>query len=90
MFLITLDGKEDEGAYSVLNQNGKKVIFFFLEEDDAVRYAIMLEEQGMPETHVIEYDDDILIKTCEVTGNLYTVITPNDIVVPPKIHYDNF
>jgi hypothetical protein len=90
MFLITLDGKEDEGAYSVLNQDGKKVIFFFQEEDDAVRYAIMLEEQGMPETHVIEYDDDILIKTCEVTGNLYTVITPNDIVVPPKIHYDNF
>lgn len=89
MFLITLDGKEDEGAYSVVNENGKKVIFFFQEEDDAVRYAMMLEESGMPETHVIEYDDDILIKTCEVTGHLYTVVTPNDIVIPPKI-YDNF
>lgn len=86
MFLITLDGKEDEGAYAVLNSDGKKVIFFFQEEDDAVRYAIMLEEDGMPETHIIEYDDDILIKTCEVTGNLYTIVTPNDIVVPPKIH----
>ena len=89
MFLITLDGREDEGAYSVLNTEGKKVIFFFQEEDDAVRYAMMLEEDGMPETHVIEYDDDILIKTCEVTGNLYTVVTSNDIVIPPKIHYDN-
>lgn len=89
MFLITLEGKEDEGAYSVLNPDGKKVIFFFQEEDDAVRYAMMLEEQGMPETHIIEYDDDILIKTCEVTGNLYTVITSNDIVIPPKIRYDN-
>ena len=89
MFLITLDGKEDEGAYSVLNSDGKKVIFFFQEEDDAIRYAMMLEEEGMPETNVIEYDDDILIKTCEVTGNLYTVVKPNDIVIPPKI-YDNF
>lgn len=89
MFLITLDGKEDEGAYSVINQEGKKVIFFFQEEDDAIRYAMMLEEDGMPDTHVIEYDDDILIKTCEVTGNLYTVIKSNDIVIPPKI-YDNF
>ena len=44
MFLIALDGKEDEGAYAVLNSDGKKVIFFFQEEDDAVRYAMMLEE----------------------------------------------
>ncbi len=86
MFLITLDGKEDEGAYAVLNSDGKKVIFFFQNEDDAVRYAMMLEEDGMPETHIIEYDDDMLIKTCEVTGNLYTIITPNDIVIPPRIH----
>ena len=84
MFLITLDGRETDGAYSVVNDDGKKVVFFFQEEDDAVRYALMLEESGMPETHVIEYEDEILIKTCEVTGNLYTVITPNDIVIPPK------
>lgn len=84
MFFITLDGNETDGAYSVVNEDGKKVVFFFQEEDDAVRYALMLEESGMPETHVIEYDDEILIKTCEITGNLYTVITPNDIVIPPK------
>jgi hypothetical protein len=85
MFLITINGRETDGAYSVENKHGKRVILFFEHEDDAIRYAMMLEESGMPETHIIEYEDDILIKTCEVTGNLYTVITPNDIVIPPKI-----
>lgn len=84
MFLITINGRETDGAYSVENKEGKKVILFFEHEDDAMRYALLLEESGMPETHIIEYEDDILIKTCEVTGNLYTVVTPNDIVVPPK------
>jgi hypothetical protein len=84
MFLITINGRETDGAYSVENKNGKRVILFFEHEDDAIRYAMMLEESGMPETHIIEYEDDILIKTCEVTGNLYTVVTPNDIVIPPK------
>lgn len=84
MFLITIDGREEEGAFSVLNEDGERVLFLFQEEDDAIRYALMLEEDGFPETSIIEYDDSILIKTCEVTGNKYTVITPNDIVVPPN------
>jgi len=84
MFLITIEGREEEGAFSVQNEDGDKVLFLFQAEDDAIRYALMLEEKGYPETCIIEYDDALLIKTCEVTGNKYTVITPNDIVVPPK------
>lgn len=84
MFLITIDGREEEGAFSVLNEDGDRVLFLFQEEDDAIRYALLLEENGFPETSIIEYDDSILVKTCEVTGNKYTVITPNDIVVPPN------
>lgn len=83
MFLITIDGKEDEGAFSIINEYEEKVILFFQEEDDAMRYAMMLEESNFPETHVIEYEDDILIKTCQVTGNKYTIVTKNDIVIPP-------
>lgn len=84
MFLIVIEGREEEGAFSVRDEEGDKVLFLFEEEDDATRYALMLEENGFPETSIIEYEDNILIKTCEVTGNKYTVITPNDIVVPPK------
>ena len=35
--------------------------------------------------HVIEVEDEVMIKTCEVHDYQYTVITPNDIVVPPEI-----
>ena len=33
---------------------------------------------------VIEVDDDIMIKTCELHGHRYTVITANDVVIPPE------
>jgi hypothetical protein len=82
MFLITIDGSEEGGAFSVTNSDDEKIIYIFQEEDDAVRYAIMLEDLGYPETHVIEYDSELLIKTCEITGNKYTVITPHDMVIP--------
>ena len=47
MFILTILGQEDEGVYSVLNPNGDKIIYIFEEEDDAVRYAMMLEEEHL-------------------------------------------
>ena len=88
MFLITVNGKETEGAYSVMNEEGDQVLYLFEEEDDAVRYAMMLEEDGYPEMHVIEIEDEVMLKTCKMHGYQYTVITPDDIVVPPNSDYD--
>ena len=45
MYLLTLKESKDEGAYAVQDKYGDKVLFLFEEEDDAVRYAMMLEEQ---------------------------------------------
>ena len=88
MFILTINGRETEGAYSVLDDEGEHILYLFEEEDDATRYAMMLEEDGYPEMHVIEIEDDVMIKTCELHGYQYTLITPDDIVIPPKSDYD--
>ena len=44
MFLLTLKNKREEGVYAVDDQHGNLVLFLFQEEDDATRYAMMLEE----------------------------------------------
>tara|TARA_B000000557_G_scaffold56882_1_gene44051 strand:+ start:1767 stop:2030 length:264 start_codon:yes stop_codon:yes gene_type:complete len=86
MYLLTLKSKKNDGAYAVEDQYGDKVLFLFEEEDDAQRYAMMLEDdpQYQNPMQVIEVDDDLAIKTCKVHNYKYTVITPNDIVIPPK------
>ena len=88
MFILTVAGKENEGAYSVPTEDGDQILYLFEEEDDAVRYAMMLEDEDYPEMHVIEVEDELMIKTCEVHDYNYTVITSNDIVIPPKIKHD--
>jgi hypothetical protein len=88
MFIITINGRETEGAYSVRNDEGEQILYLFEEEDDAVRYAMMLEESGSPEMHVIEIDDDLMIRTCEVHSYQYAIITKNDIVIPPDSEND--
>jgi len=88
MFILTINGRETEGAYSVMNDEGDQILYLFEGEDDAIRYAMMLEDNGCPEMHVIEVEDDIMINTCDMHGYNYAIITPNDIVIPPDIEYD--
>jgi hypothetical protein len=84
MFLLTLKDRKDDGAYAVQDKYGHKVLFLFEEEDDAVRYALMLEDQEETEMDVVEVDDELAIKTCKMYNYKYAVITPDDIVIPPK------
>jgi|TARA_R110001583_G_scaffold27050_7_gene97100 hypothetical protein len=88
MYLLTLKESKDEGAYAVQDKYGDKVLFLFEEEDDAVRYAMMLHEEEDADMDVIEVDDELAIKTCKIHSYKYTVITSDDIVIPPK--NDNF
>ena len=88
MFILTLHGKENEGAYSVKNEEGEHVLYLFEQEDDATRYAMQLEDNDYPEMHVIEVDPDMMVGVCESHGYEYTVITKNDIVIPPKTKDD--
>ena len=87
MFLLTLRGKKDDGAYAVQDNFGDKVLFLFEQEDDAVRYAMMMREiagDEEPPMDVVEVDGELAIRTCKVYNYKYAVITPNDFVMPPK------
>jgi hypothetical protein len=84
MFLLTLKDRKDDGAYAVQNRYGEKVLFLFEEEDDATRYAMMLEDQEKTIMDVVEVDDDLAILTCKRYNYKYAVVTPDDIVIPPK------
>ena len=84
MFILTILGKETEGAYSVADEEGKDILYIFEEEDDATRFSIMLEDNDYPEMNVLEVEDELLIHTCEQHEYNYAIITKNDLVIPPK------
>ena len=87
MYLLTLNSRKDDGAYAIQDSDGDKVLFLFEEEDDALRYAMMLEdvlESQDKNMQVIEVEDDLAIKTCSMHNYKYAVITPDDLVIPPS------
>ena len=88
MYILTIAGKENDGAYSVEDDDGNHILYLFQEEDDATRYALQLEDYDYPEMHVIEVEPEMMVDVWEDNGFGYTIITPNDIVIPPTTKND--
>ena len=74
------------GIYAIREGKRRKTVTVFEDYDDAERYAMMLEleKDGDKEMDVIEVDDDLAIKTCRMHNYKYSIITPDDFVIPPK------
>jgi len=84
MYILSLSGKSAEGAFCVVDDDGEKALYFFEEYDDAERYAGLLVAEDYPEMEVIEVNDELAIKTCEMYNYHYVVVKPDDVVIPPR------
>lgn len=84
MYILTISGKSTEGAFCVIDDDGEKALYFFEEYDDADRYAGLLEAEDYPKMEVVEVEDELAIRTCEMYNYHYVVIRQDDVVIPPK------
>ena len=84
MYVLAIAGKEKEGADAVQGDKSDKMVYMFLDKDDALRYAGLLEADDFPDMSVVEVNDREIIQACVTHGHEYYVVTPDDIVVPPR------
>jgi|TARA_B100000085_G_scaffold261617_1_gene266102 hypothetical protein len=83
MYILAIKGKETEGAYAPTVDSGQ-ILYLFLEAEDAERHSELLAADDYPEMSVVEVDDDVAIHICEENGYSYCIVTPEDIIIPPK------
>ena len=84
MFILTIKGQEEEGAYAVADEDGERALYMFEEEDDAIRYGGLLEAEDYPPMTVVEVEDQLAIKTCNVYNYRFVIISEDDFVIPPR------
>lgn len=83
--MIIQKTKKGSGAYAIFNDRYEKILLFFEDLDDAERYAMMIEtEYGDREAKTVEVNPRLAVETCNKKNIDYTIITPDDFVIPPK------
>ena len=85
MFVITLKG-HPQGIYSVFDEKDQRIVPLFVEEDDADRYVMQLaEDEENPELEILEAEAEHIINSCRAQNQKYSIITPDDLIIPPDI-----
>lgn len=82
--MYILVATEEGGVYAARDQEMKKVVQLFVEEDDAVRYLEMLRADDFAENlEVSEVDVNVVVANCKKYGYNYCIVEPNQLVIPP-------
>jgi hypothetical protein len=85
MYMIIQKTKSTTGAYAIYNDKYEKILLFFEDLDDAERYAMMIEtEYEDRTTKTVEVNPRLAVETCNRKNINYTIITPDDFIIPPK------
>ena len=83
MFVITLKD-HPQGIYSVFDDKEDRIVPLFIEQDDAVRYVMALaEDEENPELQVLDVEPEHIIHACRSQGQRYSIISPDDLIIPP-------
>ena len=73
----------DEGIHTIQSGDRDKVLMF-QEEDDATRFAILLEAQDFPEPTVEAIDAEEIKMFCEKANYEWEIIESGKLAVPPE------
>ena len=74
---------ENEGIHT-LNVDGQDVVLMFEHEDDATRFALMLEAQDFPEAAVEGMDQAEIEEFCESAGYGHRLVSEGSLAMPPE------
>lgn len=74
---------ENEGIHS-LQMEGRQLVLMFEVEDDATRFAVMLEAQDFPPASVEAFEREEIEEFCEGAGYEAVVVEDGTLLMPPE------
>lgn len=74
---------ENEGIHS-LQMEGRQLVLMFEVEDDAARFAGMLEAQDFPPASVEAFEQEEIEEFCESAGYEAVVVEDGTLLMPPE------
>ena len=83
VYILLFNARTDNEGIHTIQIGDRQKILMFQEEDDATRFAMMLEAQDFPEPTVEEIDAEEVKAFCEKAGYDSELIESGQLALPP-------
>ena len=84
VYILLFNARTDNEGIHTIQIGDRQKILMFQEEDDATRFAMMLEAQDFPEATVEEIDSEEVKAFCEKAGYDSELIESGQLALPPE------
>ncbi|MEB3291398.1 MAG: DUF3110 domain-containing protein [Leptolyngbya sp.] len=75
---------ENEGIHTLRVDDREDIVLMFENEDDATRFAVMLEAQDFPEATVEAMDQEDIEAFCDSAGYGCKIVPEGSLAIPPE------
>lgn len=89
VYVLLFNPRTENAGIHSMRVGDRDKILMFKSEDDATRYALMLEAQDFPVPEVEEMAEDEVIEFCASQGFDYEVMEEGVLVLPPEMNLDS-
>lgn len=84
VYIILFNARTDNEGVHSLKVGDRNTVLMFLNEDDATRFALMLEAQDFPPATVEKIDSEEVEEFCREAGYECQIIDEEMLAVPPE------
>ena len=84
VYVLLFNARTDNEGIHTLQEGDRNKVLMFEDEDDAMRFALMLEAQDFPPVTVEKMEDQDIIEFCNSADYGYEVIGSGELALPPE------
>ncbi|MEO0533500.1 MAG: DUF3110 domain-containing protein [Cyanobacteria bacterium P01_A01_bin.123] len=84
VFVVLFNANSDNAGIHTLKMGDRNVVLMFENEDDAIRYGLMLEAQDLPNPSVEPIDSDEIEEFCQGAGYDCALVEEGMLAMPPE------
>jgi hypothetical protein len=89
IFVLIFNAHTDNEGIHTVRVGDRNKILMFESEDDALRFALMLEAQDFPTPTVEAIDSEEIKEFCESAGYDWEIVPENsDLILPPELNVE--
>lgn len=88
VFVLLFNARTESEGIHTIQEGARNKILMFESEDDALRFALLLEAQDFPTASVEAMDAEEIKEFCESAGYDWEVVPDGALAIPPDANVD--
>ena len=84
VYVLLFNARTDNEGIHTLQEGSRNKVLMFKDEDDATRFALMLEAQDFPPVTVETIEQEEIVEFCRGANYEWELVEPGKLTVPPE------